>query len=269
MISRRTSLAGAGALLLARPARSASFDPRQAADRALAFRKLAFSLNNDVFFTWLRGRRYGLVDGRLYPFWDMVVGSMLRVEDRGDGHYDVTLIETSFYTDLATGQRITHFTNPLTGKMVEINFFPPTPRVISYGPEGRTDTPSGILGGLARTAGIGPAWVEGGDIYVVGDTNLHGELGHAPVHVNDLNTYAGRLADVLDPAQKNPAARIIFNDLNTWPPWLHMGSIQGIYFSRAAGRKAFRLADMPALWRDEMSRIVPQIARDPAGVLKG
>jgi hypothetical protein len=267
MISRRATMASAGALLLTRRARAASFDPSSAADRALAFRKLAFSLNDDVFFNWLRGRRYGLVDGKLTPFWDMVVGSVLRVTDHGGGHYDVTLIETSFYTDLATGQRITHFKNPLTGKMVEINFFPPNPHTISYGPQGRTDTPTGVLAGLARSAGIGPAWVEGGDAYVVGDTNLHGEIGHTAV--NDLNTYAGRLADVLDPAQKNPPSRMIFNDLNSWPPWLQMGSIQGYYFSRAAGRKAFRLADMPALWRDEMTRMLPLLARDPAGLLKG
>jgi hypothetical protein len=62
---------------------------------------------------------------------------------------------------------------------------------------------------------------------------------------------------------------MMFNDLNTWPPWLEMGDIEGIYFSRALGRKVFALADMPLLWQSEMMRRLPQIARDPVGLLRG
>jgi hypothetical protein len=161
------------------------------------------------------------------------------------------------------------FDNPLTGKRIKIGFFPPVPQMISYGPAGRIDTPKGVLAGLARTVAIGPAWAEGGDVFVMGDTMLHGALHDGAVHVNDLDTYAGSLRGVLDPAQKNPPARMMFNDLNTWPPWLEMGDIEGTYFSRALGRKVFTLADMPALWQSEMTRRLPQLARDPVGLLKG
>jgi hypothetical protein len=274
-IARRRVIGAAGGWLAAcaMPARAraapAGFDPGSAADRALAFRKLAWSMDDHVTYSWLRGRRYGLHQGTLYPFWDMVVGTMFRVQDRGDGRYDVTSIGASFYTDVHSGRMIDMFDNPLTGKRIKIGFFPPAPQTISYGPDGRIDTPRGVLAGLGRTVAIGPAWAEGGDLFVMGDTMLHGALNDRAVHVNDLDTYVGSLRDVLDPAQKNPPARILFNDLNTWPPWLEMGDIEGTYFSRALGRKVFALADMPALWQSEMLRRLPQIARDPVGVLRG
>jgi len=275
-ITRRAALRGAGGFLAAgaiggraEAAPSAGFDPAAGAQRALAFRKLAWSMDDRITYNWLRGRRYGLHGGKLYPFWDMVVGTLFRVSERGDGRYDVTSIGASFYTDVNTGRLIEMFDNPLTGKRVKIGFFPPVPQTISYGPEGRIDTPKGVLAGLARTVAIGPAWTQDGDVFVMGDTMLHGELNQRAVHVNDLDTYAGRLRDVLDPAQKNPPARMMFNDLNTWPPWLEMGDIEGIYFSRAMGEKAFALSAMPAVWQAEMTRRLPQIARDPVGLLKG
>jgi hypothetical protein len=274
MIARRGVMRAAGGWLAASAlpghasAAPAGFDPNSAADRALAFRKLAWSMDDRVTYSWLRGRRYGLHQGKLYPFWDMVVGTMFRVLDHGEGRYDVTSIGASFYTDVQTGRKIEVFDNPLTGKRIKIGFFPPVPQTISYGPAGRIDTPKGVLAGLARTVDIGPAWVEGGDVFVIGDTMLHGALNDHPVHVNDLDSFAGSLRDVLDVAQKNPPARMIFNDLNTWPPWLEMGDIDGTYFSRAIGKKVFALQDMPALWQAEMTRKLPQIERDPAGLLK-
>jgi hypothetical protein len=274
-IARRSVMRAAGGFLAACAipahgnAAPLGFDPASAADRALAFRKLAWSMDDKVTYSWLRGRRYGLHQGKLYPFWDMVVGTMFRVLDHGDGRYDVISIGASFYTDVQTGRMIDTFDNPLTGKRARIGFFPPSPQTISYGPAGRIDTPKGVLAGLARTVAIGPAWAEGNDVFVIGDTMLHGALHESAVHVNDLDTYAGSLRDVLDPAQKNPPARMMFNDLNTWPSWLEMGDIEGTYFSRALGRKVFALSDMPALWQAEMTRRLPQIARDPVGLLKG
>jgi hypothetical protein len=267
MIRRRAALGGVLGACAVGGQPAYAFNPAVVPDRALAFRKLAFSLDDSVTYTWLRGRRYGLHQGRLYPFWDMVVGTMLRVADHGGGRYDVTSIGASVYTDVTSGKKIESFDNPLTGKRVKIGFFPPVPQTIGFGPEGRVDTPRGVLAGLERTAVTGPVWVEGDDVFVAGDTMLHGDLDHRPVHVNDLTTYVGRLRDVMDPKQRNPPARIIFNDLNTWPPWLEMGDIEGVYVSRAFGRKVFALGDMPALWVAEMNRLVPGIGRDPSFAL--
>jgi hypothetical protein len=99
----------AGAIQVHARAAPVGFDPGSVADRALAFRKLAWSMDDHVTYSWLRGRRYGLHQGKLYPFWDMVVGTMFQVQDRGEGRYDVTSIGASFYTDVHNGRMIDMF----------------------------------------------------------------------------------------------------------------------------------------------------------------
>ncbi len=265
-------IAGGAVAGRARAARPGAFDPASPADQALAFRKLAYSTDGKVGFWWLRGRRYGLVEGDLTPFWDMHVGSWFRARDLEGGHYETTTISVSVYTDCATGEVLEAFTNPYTGKKVRIGRFPPTPVRAVYGPEGRLPTPDAAPAGLTAKAAIGPTWVEGDSVYVTADVILAGALISDPttrVRVNDLTTYAGSVRDVLDPAVAMAPAAQIFNDDNTWPAWLEMGDRPGSYFSRAQGRKVFRYEDMPAVWRGEMARLYPAIARDPAGALAG
>jgi hypothetical protein len=112
--------------------------------------------------------------------------------------------------------------------------------------------------------------VQGGVVYVTADVILAGALVSDPgtrVRVNDLTTYVGSLRDVLDPKVAMAPAAQMFNDDNTWPAWLEMGDRPGSFFSRAQGRKVFRYEDMPPVWRGEVARRYPAIARDPAGAL--
>jgi hypothetical protein len=276
--SRRLVLTGAAAMAgsaVSSPARAGGprrFDPSSPADQALAFRKLAYSSDGETGFWWLRGRRYGLVDGDLTPFWDMHVGSWFRTRDLASGDFEATTISVSVYTDCASGAVLEDFVNPYTGKTIRIGHFPPTPAKAVYGPAGRRPTPGAAPAGLAAKAAIGPTWVQGDSVYVTADVILAGALVSDPagrVRVNDLTTYVGAVRDVTDPAVAMAPATQMFNDDNTWPAWLEMGERPGTFFSRAQGRKVFRYEDMPSVWRGVMARLHPSIARDPAGALTG
>jgi hypothetical protein len=248
------------------------FDTSTPAAQSLAFRKLAYSTDGKTGFWWLHGRRYGLVDGDLTPFWDMHVGSWFSTHSLEGGDYAATTISVSVYTDCATGEVLEDFVNPYTGRRVRIAHFPPTPSRAIYGPSGRRATPGSAPPGLAAKTAIGPAWVQGDRVYVSEDVSLAGALVSDPatrVRVNDLTTYVGLVRDVLDPAIAMAPAEQMFNDDNTWPAWLDMDGAPGSYFSRAWGRKVFRWDDMPPLWRAVVARLYPSLARDPVGALAG
>jgi hypothetical protein len=235
----------------------------------LVHRKLAYSLDSSLTFSWLRGLRYAMIDMVAHPLWDMHLGTMFRTRDLADG-YEVTLLSTAFYTDLKTGEYLTKFDNPFTKTTVDMFYFPPKPQTLVYGSNGRVIGEKQKIAGITPREIMGPVWIDGDTITVFADDLIYSADTPAPAHkvrVNDLSSYQGRTRDVADPKMLNPPSRMIFNDMNVWPPWLGMGDIQGNYFSRAWGCKAFAYAEMPPIWRGLMEQHYPEIARDPGAAL--
>jgi hypothetical protein len=269
--------AAAGALLAATPSTGlAGAPPPRGSDRrldvanprdvALIFRKLAFSLDAAPGYWWLKGRRYALIESRLIPLWDMHVGTAFRAASTADPDvYAVTLISVSFYTDLLTGDFIDTLVNPLTGRRVRVSYFPPRAATVRFNPAGQMD--AGLpQAGLEGDGSVGPAWIEGDQVWVQGDHILWRDAapGLPAVRVNDLTTYAGDLGQVADPGIASAAASQAFSDLNTWPAWLEMGDKAGSYYSRAFGRKVASYDRMPARFRELMADRHPELAKTPA-----
>jgi hypothetical protein len=278
-IARRRVMGGmlaAGAASLAAPSLSAapaakSFDPENPYDQSLAFRKLAFTLDDKMGFWWIRGTRYGLRDAKLTPFWEMHIGKFFTVRDLPGGDYEVTTVSAAFYADLKTGAFIKEFDNPFTGKTIKLGYFPPKPSKTIFGVDGMHPATSGPLASLASVGALGPTWVQGDRVVLRADHVLSGPMnGYAqPVEVNDLTTYFGSLRDIVNPKIASAPAAQVFSDINTWPGWLEMGDQPGNYYSRAYGEKVFSYNAMPKLWRDLMAQEYPEIANDPAAALRG
>jgi len=252
----------------AQPAPSPTDQPASpAADAQIAHRKLAYSMDSALTFSWLRGVRYAAVDNVLRPLWTMHLGTLFRTQDLATG-YGVTAATTTFYTDLDTGRLLKRVKNPVTGKTLEVHYFPPSPQTMVYGRSGPPKPDSGPLATLENHVDTGPAWIDGETISVLGDHLAYSREG-APskIRVNDLMTFVGLARDVADPRMLNPPSTTIFNDLNTWPPWMQMGDAPGAYFSRAWGRKEFSYDAMPGVWRALMQTEYPAIAANPASAL--
>jgi hypothetical protein len=244
-------------------------DPLRPTDLALIFRKLAYATDDRIGFWWLKGTRCALIDTDLIPLWDMHIGEVFRTDDLSDGRFEVASLQTSFYSDIRTGERLRTFTNPLTQETVEIGYGAPRVAHLVFDGVGRTDAPTGPLANLAREARIGPAWIEGDDVWVEGDIQLRGDAppGVRPIRVNDLTTYFGSAKDILDPDIAMPLAGQMFSDINIWPPWLKMGDLKGDYYSRCYGRKVATFDAMPGFWRQSMLRSFPDITTDFARAL--
>jgi len=236
-------------------------DPSRPADLSLIFRKLAYAMDERIGFWWLKGRRFALVDTGLIPLWDMHIGAAFQTRTLADGQFEVSFLQTSFYADLASGKLLRTFENPITHRTVDIAYPPAVVSRLTFDAQGRTDAPTGFLADLARDARIGPAWVQGDDVWVEGNILLSGQTppqGRA-IRVNDLTTYFGSARDILNPELPMPLAGQMFSDINIWPPWLEMGDQKGDYFSRCYGRKVASFDEMPAFWRQSMHAAFPEV----------
>jgi hypothetical protein len=273
-LNRRWLLGGGLAAAMASPAYAAAsgqgLDPSRAADLSLIFRKLAYAMDERIGFWWLKGRRFALVDTALIPFWYMHIGAAFQTRTLADGGFEVSFLQTSFYTDLANGQLLRTFENPLTRRRVQITYPPAEASRLTFDARGRTDTPTGFLASLARDARIGPAWLQGDDVWVEGNILLSGQGAPSgrPIRVNDLTTYFGSARDVVNPNIPMPLSGQMFSDINIWPPWLDMGDQKGDYFSRCYGRKVASFEEMPGFWRRSMVAAFPGVTANFAKALR-
>ena len=280
MMHRRTALAlltgtlGSCALpSLAATGVGPGFDPADPKQLALAFRKLAYSMDDKVSFWWMKGTRYGVVGSVATPFWEMHVGTWFTTRNLPDGNYEVRLAGANFYTAPGDDALLKRFANPYTGRTVEVPYTRPKASNTVYDLQGGNPFGSGSMPGMKTTVAtdIGPAWVQGDELMIRGDLVLHAEPSDPAKRtftVNDWSTYVGSLDAVLDPAQPNPPCAQMFTDVLDFPAWLQMGDQPGTYVSRCYGRKVPRYQDMPAVWRRHFEAVLPDLAADPGALVR-
>ena len=269
-------LFGAGALGVAATAQAAgkaSFDPANQDHLAMAFRKLAYSMDDTLTFWWMRGTRYGVVGSVATPFWDMYVAAWFTTRDLPDGRWEVTMASGNLYTPVGDTTLLEKFDNPYTGKTVEVPYNRPRAIKAVYDRKGGSPFAGSDAPGMksTRKTDFGPAWVVGDVLHVQGDMMLDNrplEAGKKSFTVNDWSTYIGSVADVLDPRQKNPPSAHMFNDILDFPPWLQMGDQPGVFVSRCYGRKVRDMRSMPPVWQALFAQKFPDVAADPGAVLK-
>jgi hypothetical protein len=287
MIKRRTALgllagAAAGASALPTAALAATqgkgkrgaFDPANPEHLALAFRKLAYSMDDKLTWWWMKGTRYGVTGSRATAFWDMYVAAWFTTRDLADGKYEVKMSGCNFYTPPGKTTLLEKFDNPYTGKTVDVPYGRPRLSTTLMDLKGGSAFAGADMPGMksTRNTDIGPAWVEGDVVHVQGDIMMHNEPldpAKRTFTVQDWSTYIGTVADVMNPKLKNPPSAQMFNDILDFPPWLQMGDYKGTYVSRCYGRKVYDYKSMPAVWRGFFEQKFPDVAKDPGAILKG
>jgi hypothetical protein len=254
------------------PARQ-NFNLQDPLDVGRMFRRLAFVDGAGFGIWWLKGRRYCAVPPNYIPMWDMLLGQLFTVRDLGEDSWSVTSMSTTFYTDIATGELISAFHNPVTGKDLVAPALVPRASERRYGPQGQTlETSLSPIPGTTATHSTepGPAFIEGDDVWLRSDNSTRAvptDVTRQVLQVEDLTTYFGSLADVSNPDARAIPAGQVFTDLLNYPAWLEMGDRNGHFFSRCFGRKVFSTAAMPADWQRLMAKHHPEILRDPLAAL--
>jgi hypothetical protein len=234
------------------------------------YRRIRYAPGNDLLFWWMRGRRYGLVENRLIPFFDMHVGSMHRCRDLDADRYEVASASAIYFTDLETGQLVENWNNPITGSVVRFNYASPRPGRSEYSYRDGTLESAPIVGVRQdERHSHSPLRVVGDEAWFTEESAIIArfEAVARPVKVHDTSTYGSPVAALLDPAARFVPAVEHFNDYNDWSPRFQMGDRPGTSVARCSGRKVATLDEMPAEFLRLARRVHPEAFADPARTL--
>lgn len=248
--------------------RASSFKTPAALMEALV--KLRGSTDDRIAFWWMQGPRYGVVGTTVTPLFDNLVASFHRFVKQPDGNYKVTVVELSYYVDLATGELLKTWRNPITGAMNEVEY-------IVFGPVTATLTPAGITppevtpgAELRVKPTVGLVAEHGGQVWIQEDvaaTIVPKVAGRTLYQGNDLATYQGSVADLIDPKRTSAPSTIHYQSVTDWRTWMKMGDIKGTLMARSVGAKVWSVDDLPANFLKIARKLNPQILADPMAAL--
>ena len=251
LIDRRAviaGLAGATAAAATKPARNLEAaqlqDPQTKLD---AFVRMRCRPGGRRSFMWYEGTFFGKIHGEAAVALLGIKGFSWNAAVRqADGSYQYELQEAGYHTDLATGERLDRWTNPLNGLTVEPEHYRSGQKT-RFTPE--RVIPAGKLPEDTQYEGtITPARVLGDTVWISEDLLVR--MPNPRSRYEDPREYCGpyrtltslatlqaRLEDVLDSDQAFTPCSLSYTTLNSWRSWMLMGETPGTITWRLMGRK--------------------------------
>lgn len=272
ILSRRHAVAtlAAGAALPGLAANAApALDWAKPETQMQALIKMRGALDDRLVISFLEGVYYGVMDSRLTPLYGLSAGLFRTYASRDDGGYDYVNFELVFVTDLETGDLLTEFKNPYSGKTGK----PPQTRL---GPTKLTITPMRdvVRAGPGQSAvtfhRFRPAHIVGEDVWITEEAAV---VAPAPMNFafNEVLTYRAKLADLSDPALKHVPTDVHFTPVIGWRPWQgmegHEAAARSHVTGSCAGRVVTSLNELPARYLRWAEEFHPDVVKDPLAVL--
>lgn len=207
------------------------------------------------------GTFYGQISGqRTVPLLAIEGISINRCEPAGAGVYAYSLREAGWFKDLATGQVLDEWLNPLSGRVVKPKHYysPQRQRFTAEKTEPVLDRPfpglewTGYLGAPQRFAGS----VWSSEELLVRTTNP--DTGAARVQTSLLTLHA-TAADLARTPKRVVPTTMAYQTLASWVPWMDMRDIPGVISWRLFGKKVERVEDLPQHIVERTRKLHPQL----------
>lgn len=291
-LSRRNAIATGSSLallgsagVLTRSAHAAELDAADPASVLRTVSRMRGSLDDGrIAMGWLKGQRFGVVDGEITPLMGMVTGTFARYSTLPDGLIQTHSFELAFYTDFNTGEVLEELTIPYTGKTVKVPRLllgpakgvtrPVFHEVVEMGGDEETldeDSESAMRpsGSTRFERWMGPVTNKDGHVWIT-QTSSAGLTPADPsapkVVYSESVTSMGSDKDVMSDMPSIPAT-LSYTGITTWRPWMQMGDHPGHTTSSGIGGKAFDIDDLPDDYRAMSEKYYPEAFGDPAAIL--
>lgn len=239
-------------------------------DRLTALAKLRGDVSGKTVMWWMKGVRYGVVDDIVKPLFGMMIGSFLRMRPMPGEGFELNMLEMSYFTDMQTGEVIDTLVNPYNGKLCQIPEQRLGPYPVLMTPTGVILPDSPMFGDVDLTTTVGPAVVNGNDVWIRDDSSVKVDSDHPMMgkHIyNELVTYRGKLDEINDPDRTSAAADISFQSLTSWREWFQAEGVGGHTTARATGCKIHRVEDFPPEYLAAARERHADIIADPDAAL--
>ncbi len=276
-LTRRTALASlaAAGIPAARSAPAASgagaptaLDWADAGQQLNALIRMRGALDDRLVISFLEGVYYGVMQSRILPLYGLSAGLFRQYRRRADGGYDFANFELVYVTDLDTGELLTEFRNPYSGRTGK----PPQtrlgPSLLTISPAREVLRPSAPPG-AAGFHRFRPARVVGDDVWIIEESAVQAP---PPMNFsfNEVLTYRASARDLADPSRLHVPTEVHFNPVIGWRPWQGMEGFEGPpshVTGSCSGRVVTALADLPVRYQEWTARLHPDVFSDPLKLL--
>ena len=193
------------------------------------------------------GTFYGQVSGqRTVPLLGIEGISINRCTPAGDGVYAYSLREAGWFKDLATGQVLDEWLNPLTDrKVVPKHYY--SPQQLRFTAAAVEPVLAKPMPGLEWTGYLGAPATFAGSVWSSEELlvrTINAATGAARVQTSLLTLHAAA-ADLRKPQSRFVPATMAYQTLASWVPWMDMREIPGVISWRLYGRKVATAAELP------------------------
>lgn len=273
-MDRRTLLQAAGGLAalgtwpLARAA--SGLDLSRRADYFTALAKMRASTDERLCIGWVIGSRYAVVNNRAIPMLGILAATFSQWRRRDAESLQGRSLEVAYFTDLQTGKLLETWTNPVTGRRVEVPQTRMGPSSVVLTPDGLQVETVGEAQGLELEHIFRPAVSVGDDVWITEEIRIYGERhGAPPFAYNEMSTYQASRRALDDPGQAAVPTRVDFHSLVSFRPWMGFGDTPGHTTARGSGRRAAQVSDLPPYYLELTERYHPDVLEDPLAALAG
>jgi len=84
-------------------------------------------------------------------------------------------------------------------------------------------------------------------------------------HATEMFNFFGKVSELVDPKNVNPAIEVGWVRLADWLPWMEMSGRAGIIYIHAAGRKLDSYEQLPTVMRKAIETEYPEYRNPPPG----
>lgn len=245
-------------------------DPNNRSHLGLLQKKLIYSADDRPLIWWLRGKKYGAINGEIAPLWTLNVLLFKAVTQNPDGSFDARSMEIVYKTDIQTDALLARWRNPYNGEVydeVPLIMGPLTRRFTDTGPVSQSALPGA---NIQRRGSLGPVEIAGDNVWLSADAHVVVDReGQATFRAHDLSTYHGYISDVLNPAVQSAPATMTVHIIQSWHPWMNMQDTEGSLVTRISGAKCFVVEDIHPRILTLLKTHHPAIAKDFVARLEG
>jgi hypothetical protein len=250
------AIAAAG---VAGPARALDLsDPEQSLE---AFMKVRCATDGSDVVTWWKGTIFAQMPAKApQAIFGFEGFNICRAEKQEDGSWRFFSRELSFYRDVKTGEILSEWQNPFTGKSNEVLHV-------------ANDPVNSVMGAPDRRRAF-PFERQGPDLLLTFNVPLSYPNPLQPADWPEESTgevYAGsehflffaKAAEVEEPSATNAHATIGWTRIGPWLPWMKMAGQPGNLLYIAHGAKIGGIADLPADMQAQVRERFPEYATAP------
>jgi hypothetical protein len=261
------SLAGASALLAPPPAAAAPEWLATPEAQLRAMRRIQCSeVDGEPAIYYWQGYAYSRVSGEPDKTLFRVEGMNIRAcgplaNAKSPADFRLVSREILLYEDPVTGEVLREWPNPWTGKKVTVVHVANDPVNNNFSIVGRDGKPL-VLG----FASIGSQWWLTTTAPLFYTNPLGGDFQQyvgGTYHATEMFNFFGDNADLTRKKQPSAPARIAWQRMSKWLPWMEMGDRDGLFYTNTAGRKVDRWEDLSPTMRAEIERNYPAYRQPP------